>query len=63
LTSLGSLGVAVIFAVPEGEVVLRSTAGRCDVGLDGWPTDEPGTIRLPVVAGSITVVHPLCGAE
>ena len=62
-TSLGPIGVAIFFDVPPGEVLLRSTVGRCDAADDGWRTDDPGTIRLPVVAGAITIVHPLCNGD
>ncbi len=61
--ALGPNGVAVFFAVPAGEILLRSTAGRCEATFDGWPTGEPGTIRLPVSAGAMTIVHPLCTAD
>ncbi len=61
-TSLSRVGVALVFGVAPGEAVLRTTSGRCDAAVDGWPGDEPNTMRLPITAGDVTIVHPLCGS-
>ena len=56
-----SLGAGVVFfGVPPGEATIRSTTGTCNVNLDGWPGTSPGELRVPVLVGHVSIVHPYC---
>jgi hypothetical protein len=53
-------GAVLFFGIPPGEVLLRTTVGRCEPIRDGWPTATLGEIRLPIQAGHITLLRPQC---
>jgi hypothetical protein len=58
-TSLNQRGDAIFFSVPVGEATLRAINGTCTADLDGW---QRGTneVRVPVIAGHVTRVRPIC---
>jgi hypothetical protein len=58
--SLGRAGGAMFFAVPPGEATIRTTVGSCEPNFDGWPATAPGEVRVPVIAGHLTLVRPFC---
>jgi hypothetical protein len=63
LTALSSGGGAIVLGVAPGEIRLHVTAGHCVPDLSGWPGAQPDEIRLDAVAGTVTVVRPLCHGD
>jgi hypothetical protein len=59
-TTMSQGGGAVFYQVAPGEAVIRTTSGRCEPEATGWPGAAPGEIRVPVVAGQVTLVQPVC---
>lgn len=54
------LKTALFFGIEPGEVILQSTVGECQTTRDGWPGATLAEIRLPILAGHITLVRPQC---